>query len=381
MNEVAKELNIKQSAIVVSDVSCGSILVTFTITGASGIPSVSQELKKLVENGNISVTVNGKTFKANKLEVVRPTIPSTVVPTTEAKNEIAFILYITFGGLMAFIFIVGIIVLFVRCRRDRREGSFYLTNETNYELRRFQGIPRANSFYSRVNYYGEPVEKDATAADPDAEDEFQAAAGAYPYNPSPASACGKPIAVASGYSKEEKFNVGTMGMPEWKNLPKLLHEGIAVAEPKEGIPKSSGSVGSRELLLEGESGPADSRHAYDNPFRQQREREAAAGAYPYNPSPASARGKPIAAASGYSKEEKFNVGTMGMPEGKNLPKLSQEGIAVAEPKEGIPKSSGSVGSRELLLEGESGPADSRHAYDNPVLTFGDGPTGLDKEDS
>ncbi|KAL9973086.1 hypothetical protein ACROYT_G019498 [Oculina patagonica] len=262
---VATKLGILESTIVVSDVACGSILVTFTITGASGKPNVSQELKKLVENGNIRVTVNNKIFKASKLEVVRPTIRSTVVPTTESKNEIAFILYITFGALMGFIFIVGIIVLIVRCRRDRREGSFYLTNETNYELRRFQGIPRANSYYSRVNYYGEPVEKDATAADPDAEDEFQAGAGAYPFDLPPANAGGKPRAAANGDSKEEKFNVGTMGLPEWKNLPKLSQKEIAVAEPKEGIPKSSGSVGSRELLLEGESAPEDSRHAYDNP--------------------------------------------------------------------------------------------------------------------
>lgn len=263
VNEVAEKLGIPEKAIAVNDIACGSIRVTFTVTGTSGKANVSQVLKKLVDNGNFTVTVNNKTFRASKLEVVRPTTPSTLAPTTEGKkNEIAFILYITFGALMAFIFIVGFIVLIVRCRRDRREGSFYLASDTNYELRRFQGIPRANSSYSRVNYYGEPVEKDAAAADPDAEDEFQAGAGAHPYDLAPTS---DRAATAKSDAKEEKFNVGTMGMPEWKNLPKLSTKEITVAEPSEGIPKSSGSVGSRQLLLDDESSPEDSRHAYDNP--------------------------------------------------------------------------------------------------------------------
>lgn len=260
--EVATKLGIDKSFIHVSDVRCGSIRVTVTVIGASGKANVSQELNNLVKNGNIKVTFKGKTYTAKKIEQVRPS--TTQSPTTKAsKNELAFTLYITFGALMALIFIVGIIVLIVRCRKDRHQGSFFLTADTNYELRRFQGIPRARS-YSRVNYYGDPVELDATAADPDAaSDEFQAQPD--PYNKGSSLDRVKPVAAASG---EEKFNVGAAGLPQWKNLPKLLKSEVARASsPKKGIQPSSGSVGSRNELLahEGETPQEGSKLSYDNP--------------------------------------------------------------------------------------------------------------------
>lgn len=260
--EVATKLGIDKSFIHVSDVRCGSIRVTVTVIGASGKANVSQELNNLVKNGNIKVTFKGKTYTAKKIEQVRPS--TTQSPTTKAsKNELAFTLYITFGVLMALIFIVGIIVLIVRCRKDRHQGSFFLTADTNYELRRFQGIPRARS-YSRVNYYGDPVELDATAADPDAaSDEFQAQPD--PYNKGSSLDRVKPVAAASG---EEKFNVGAAGLPQWKNLPKLLKSEVARASsPKKGIQPSSGSVGSRNELLahEGETPQEGSKLLYDNP--------------------------------------------------------------------------------------------------------------------
>ena len=260
--EVAKDLGVDKSFIHVSDVQCGSILVSVTVIGTSGKANVSQELKNLVKNGNITVKFNGKTYTAKKIEQVQPS--TTQPPTTKpSKNNIPFILYITFGALMALIFIVGIIVLVVRCRKDRRQGGFFLTADTNYELRRFQGIPRARN-YSRVDYYGDPVELDATAADPDAtSDEFQAQPD--PYNKGSSLDRVKPVAAASG---EEKFNVGTAGLPEWKNLPKLSKSHVARAvSPKKGLQPSSGSVGSRNELLahEGETPQEDSKLSYDNP--------------------------------------------------------------------------------------------------------------------
>jgi len=255
----AAGLGISKSSIAVDEVECGSIIVTFTVIGASVQANVSDELQELVQRGQISVTVNNKTYTANNVEVVPPTTQGTQAPTTEAsKNEVAFILYITFGALMGLIFIVGIIVLILRCRKDRREGGFFLNPETNYELRRFHGIPRAND-YSKVNYYGDPVELDATAADPDAPDEFQAQPGVNPYTQGSSLDRVKPIAAASS---DEKFNVGAMGLPEWKNLPKLSKSDVTIADdPKQGIPKSSGSVSSRQHLLDDDSLPT-----YDNPI-------------------------------------------------------------------------------------------------------------------
>lgn len=262
--EVSSKLRIPRSAIVMGNIACGSIRVPMTIHQSGGLKNVVQVLKKIVDSGNFSVTLGEKKFKASKLEVVRPTSPVTQAPTTEAKsNKIAFYLYIGFGTLMAVVFFVGICVLIFRCRKDRREGSFFLTNDTHYELRRFHGIPRASS-YSRVNYYGEPVEVDATAADPNADDEFKV--GAYSFNRSPARGRGKLTGTTNGDAhQQDRFNVGALGMPEW-NLPRLSDNQMTVAESKEDVPRSAGSVGSRQLLIDSqESSLADSAQAYDNP--------------------------------------------------------------------------------------------------------------------
>ena len=263
--EVALQLGIDKSRVEVSNIKCGSILVTFIVTGVSGKANILEKLEKLVKSGKMKVTVNSKTYTATRIIIISPTTPVTQAPTTEAvKNEVALILFITFGALMAVIFIVVIIVLILRCRRDRREGSFFFNYQTTYELRRFQGVPRARN-YSKVNYYGDPVELDATAVDPDSPEEFQAQAGDNPYNRGTSSLDRvKPIAAANN---DEQFNVAAMALPEWKDLPKLTKSEVTVVgDPKQGISKSAGSVGSRKHLLDDESLPADSEYAYDNPI-------------------------------------------------------------------------------------------------------------------
>lgn len=263
-NQVAQRLGIGKSNVEVSNIKCGSILVTFTVTGVSEMAVISQTLEELVKSGNMKVTVNGTTYPATRIVILSLTTPATQVPTTKAgKNEVAFILYITFGALMAVIFIVGVIVLILRCRRDRREGSFFLDYEATYELRRFHDVPRARN-YSKVNFYGNPVELDATAPDPDSPEEFQAQAGDDPYNRGTSLDRVKPIAAASN---DAKFNVTAMGLPEWKDLPKLAKSEVTVVgDRKQGISKSAGSIGSRKHLLDNEILPADSEHAYDNPI-------------------------------------------------------------------------------------------------------------------
>ena len=81
---VVKKLGIPKNAVVVNDIACGSIRVTFTISGTSGKANVSQVLKKLVDNGNISVTVDGKTFTASKLDVCTANL--TIYPSSHHRR-------------------------------------------------------------------------------------------------------------------------------------------------------------------------------------------------------------------------------------------------------------------------------------------------------
>lgn len=93
-------------------------------------------MKILVDNENISVIVDGKVFIVSKLEVVWLIILFILVFIIEGKkSEIVFIFYIMFGVFRVFIFIVGFIVLVVRCCWDWCEGSFFFFSDVYYELR------------------------------------------------------------------------------------------------------------------------------------------------------------------------------------------------------------------------------------------------------
>ena len=245
--EISRELKIKRSFIKVNDITCGSILVTFTVTTATGKASVAKSLEPVIKSGNITVSVRGKDFTATNVQVGYPTTAEIPVTTTKTptENNTKLILYITFSVVIGVIFIVGIVGLIVRYRRDQQRGGFFLTNtSTNYELRRFHGVPRSKN-YSKVNYYGEPVELDATAADPNAPDEFQAQQSDFQYDQGSSLDRVKPIAE----SNDDKFNVGTMGLPEWKNLPRLSKAEVAVTDDsKSGTASMSMDEGKTQLL-------------------------------------------------------------------------------------------------------------------------------------
>ncbi|XP_067040548.1 uncharacterized protein [Acropora muricata] len=246
-DEVSKKLNIKKSFITVNDITCGSILVTFTATTATEVTSVADALNRVIKSDGLIVSAVGKNFKATSFQVVHPTtagIPATTTKTP-TENNTKLILYITFSVVIGVIFIVGIVGLIVRYRRDQQRGGFFLTNaSTNYELRRFHGVPRSKN-YSKVNYYGEPVELDATAADPNAPDEFQAQQSDFQYDQGSSLDRVKPIAE----SNDDKFNVGTMGLPEWKNLPRLSKAEVAVTDDsKSGTASMSMDEGKTQLL-------------------------------------------------------------------------------------------------------------------------------------
>ena len=280
--EVSIKLNIEKSFIRVNSITCGSILVTFTATTATGgNTTVAESLALVIKSGNITVTALGKDFKAVNVQVVQPTTAEIPVTTTKTptKNKTKLILYITLSVVIGVILIAGIVGLIVRYRNDQQSGGFFLTNEsTNYELRRFHGLPRSKN-YSKVNYYGEPVELDATATDPNTPDEFQAQQSDFQYNQGSSLDRVKPIAASNN---DDKFNVGTMGLPEWKNLPRLSKAEVAVTDDSKNETSMSMDEGKTQLLRDESTSLANPIvtfgdvasglekkeglvHAYDNP--------------------------------------------------------------------------------------------------------------------
>ena len=113
--EVSRKLDIEKYFIRVNSMSCGSILVTFTATTATGNTTVAESLALVIKSGNITVGALGKNFKAVNVQVVQPTTAEIPVTTTKTptKNNTKLILYITLSVVIGVTLIVGIVVLIV----------------------------------------------------------------------------------------------------------------------------------------------------------------------------------------------------------------------------------------------------------------------------
>ncbi|XP_048589346.1 mucin-5AC [Nematostella vectensis] len=237
---LAKALRISPDDIKVGELECGSIKATVTVQNAEE-RNVTQRLEEAVKNDAIVVESQGRQYKALKVDVVEPHATG-VAPTEPSTKGLAFILYVSFGALMGLIFIVGVIVLCHRCRKDKTSGRFTMGQDSEVELKRFAGIPRAT--YYRVDFYGHAQEIDAVNDLPGDKEYDEAVV---PYHQS------FRLDDTGGAGQGGDTNQGgfTMGrLPEW-DVPKLKSDDIVVA--------SEGEKGAKEK----EGG--NTAHAYDNP--------------------------------------------------------------------------------------------------------------------
>lgn len=163
-------------------ISCGSIIVKYTITSSLSDEQIVTKLNNSIKANIGNFTVNGTTFQAKSFKsiTVPPATVSTIAPSTtgiitatpttdlpstptttttaEPKKKSLLILYITIFSVVGFVIIVIIAVIIVGCRRNETTGKFKLSSDLDYELGNFQSLPRAKI----VNMYGdEPVLKNA----------------------------------------------------------------------------------------------------------------------------------------------------------------------------------------------------------------------------
>ena len=139
-------LNIEESKITISDVKCGSIIVDLKIEN--------------VNNQNITKTLTDAVKKKQlKINYKCSQLPVTSVKTIKSKDDgdddddnTTLIIYIVFGSILGLTFLIGIIALIVRCRRERSTGMFHLPSEENLEL---SGFTAQNKGYHGGNFYGE----------------------------------------------------------------------------------------------------------------------------------------------------------------------------------------------------------------------------------
>ena len=270
-SQVSDSLGIEQNKINVEDIICGSVVVTFTVEDGKRT-NITKQLEKLVEEENLEVNYKGNSFAAKSVEVVEPGKP-TKRPQVKTENKLAFILYVTFGALMGVIFLFGVLVLVVRCHRDRVVRGFTLNPEADLELRGFTAIPRAS--YYQVDYYGGPQEIDASRGDADV-DEFEGdtvpitringpprADTNGKANKRNTSVVSRDDAVNEAEKNQDEFAMGHL--PKW-DLPKLGKNEVAVS-PKENNMTVGTTFGSKENLVNGDDKESteDASHSYVNP--------------------------------------------------------------------------------------------------------------------
>ena len=264
-------LSIEENSIIVKDVECGSVDVTFIVKDGKRT-NISEVVNEVATDDSLVVNYRGQSFTAKSVEVVEPVKP-TQQPQTKTKHELSFILYVAFGSLMGVIFLIGCLVLLVRCHRDRNTGGFNLGPDAALELNRFTRIPRAS--YYQVDFYGAAEEIDASRGDT-VEGDFEG--GIIPITqstPSRATNGGASkkgskrtaggIGINGGGRKQDEFAMGHL--PDW-DLPKLAKGEVAVASKEDRITVGT-TFGSKENLIDdqkdGASSSGDALQAYDNP--------------------------------------------------------------------------------------------------------------------
>ena len=152
-------LNISIAHIKITDIRCGSIIADVRIENVKN-ENVTQKLADAVDKNQLNITHNGTQLAVTSVKKLtsEPTSePTTSEPTgksdsSDNDDNTALILYIVFGSVLGLAFLIGIIALVVRCRRERSTGMFHLPSEENLELSGFSG---QNKSHQRGNFYGE----------------------------------------------------------------------------------------------------------------------------------------------------------------------------------------------------------------------------------
>ncbi|XP_031559886.1 mental retardation GTPase activating protein homolog 2-like isoform X2 [Actinia tenebrosa] len=247
-NVIAGIINIPVRDIHIEELKCGSIKVTFVVKNATNI-NATKILEKAASDGKIVVPFDGKNYTSSGLVVIPVPTSSPPKTTPTPSKKFALYLYIAFGSVMGLVFLIGLIVLIVRCRRDRTSGTFILGNDTDVELKRFRGIPRAS--YYRVEMYGEPVEVDA-ARPGVCDDEYDGDIVPYAQTTFNSNSAGH--SSSNNNPNKDEFTMGNL--PEW-NVPKLKTSDIVV--------RSSGAEQDEDDEEHGGNHNDEALHAYDNP--------------------------------------------------------------------------------------------------------------------
>ena len=191
----SKVLGISTSRITISSVTCGSIIVDVKIEDVNN-ENIFRKLQDAVEKNQLNVTYNGTQLAVTSVKQI-----STKESDNGDDDNTALIIYIVFGSVLGLAFLIGMVVLVVRCRHERSTGMFHLPSEENLELSGFSG---PNKSYRGGNFYGElqPSTNDGVSG---------------------GGVVNKPDSMTNDFTGDTE-NGGSFAagyLPAWKNLPTM----------------------------------------------------------------------------------------------------------------------------------------------------------------
>ena len=194
----SKVLNISASKIKITAVQCGSILVDMEIQNENN-ENITRKLEDAVNNNQLHISYNGTQLAVTSVKEL------TTKPTSKNDDDddnTASIIYIVFGSVLGLAFLIALVILIVRCRRERSTGMFHLPSEENLEL---SGFSVQNKSYQGQggNFYGE----------------LQPESSEHRLSGIPDESDPAPNDLAGG--AEDGGGFGGAYLPAWKNLPTM----------------------------------------------------------------------------------------------------------------------------------------------------------------
>ena len=236
----SKVLNISASKIKITAVKCGSILVDMEIQNENN-ENITRKLEDAVNNNQLNISYNGTQLAVTSVKEL------TTKPTSKNDDDdddnTALIIYIVFGSVLGLAFLIALVILIARCRRERSTGMFHLPSEENLEL---SGFSVQNKSYQGQggNFYGE----------------LQPESSEHRLSGIPDESDPAPNDLAGG--AEDGGGFGGAYLPAWKNLPTMdMSEVNRNDDTNDNLLLTYGKTGVEEGK---DSGKTDVVKSYDN---------------------------------------------------------------------------------------------------------------------
>ena len=236
----SKVLNISASKIKITAVKCGSILVDMEIQNENN-ENITRKLEDAVNNNQLNISYNGTQLAVTSVKEL--TTKPTSKNDDDGDDNTALIIYIVFGSVLGLAFLIALVILIARCRRERSTGMFHLPSEENLEL---SGFSVQNKSYQGQggNFYGE----------------LQPESSEHRLSGIPDESDPAPNDLAGG--AEDGGGFGGAYLPAWKNLPTMdMSEVNRNDDTNANLLLTYGKTGVEEGK---DSGKTDVVKSYDN---------------------------------------------------------------------------------------------------------------------